>query len=346
MSSRFFRSGLVLAAALAAIAAFMAATATAGRSASETLSGAGSTFITPIMSQWQKDYPPKTGVNINYGGGGSGAGVTAITNKTVDFGASDAPLTPDQFKACSDCVQIPWVLSATSIIYNVKGVKNNLHMTGNVLSRIYLGQITKWNDPAIQRLNKGASLPDEDIKPVYRSGASGTSYNLTDYLASVSPGFKSAIGITTTPAFKIGQGASGSSGMAGAVSRTEGGLGYVDVAFALANKLKFFYVQNKAGKFAGPGLRGIKAAASTVKKVPPGNELSIVNPPKSQTAAYPICTFSYVIVHKGASKAAALRRFIFYALTIGQTFGPKLLFVPIPVPVLVAAEKTLKTVTG
>lgn len=346
MKSRFIAGSFVLLTALAAIAV-AASTATAAPRDSGSLVGAGSTFVSPLVSLWSKDYPSKTGVSITYGGGGSGAGITAITNKTVDFAGSDAPLTPDQASACGDCVQIPWALGATAIVYNVNGAKQGLHITGALLSQIFLGSVTKWNAPGIAKLNPGANLPNEDIKVVYRNGASGTSYNLSDYLSKVSPTWKSKVGVTTTPSFPVGQGAAGSSGEAGTVSRTEGAIGYVDIAFAVAQHLKYFLVKNTAGKYAGPGLRGIDAAGGTIGKggVPANNELHIVDP-KGVPTAYPICTFTYVIVHKSSPKAAQLRKFIFYALTGGQSFARKLLFGKMPLPVLVAAEKTLKKVTG
>src|SRR5262249_20366599 len=296
------------------------------------LVGAGATFPAPLISQWQKDYEAKTGVKITYSAIGSGGGIAAITNRTVDFGASDAPLSPDQFAACKGCVQIPWALSATSIAYTLPNVPNNLKITGPVLADIYLGTIKKWNDSRIQSLNPKVTLPDTDITPVYRSDGSGTTYNFTDYLSTVSPTWKSKVGNSTQVNFPTGVGARGSSGVSGVVSRTPGALTYVDVAYALVNRIKFMSVKNKAGKYASPGLRATKAAARLTKKVPPGNEMPIVAPPATlKTAvAYPICTFTYVLLPEKTDKAQMLRRFVFYALTTGQTFGPKLLFVPIP----------------
>ena len=275
---------------------------------------------------------------------GSGGGIAAITARTVDFGASDAPLTPDQMNACRGCVQIPWVLSSTSVIYNLPNVPNNLKLTGQVIANIYLGKITQWNDAAIKSLNPRVNLPSTKITPVYRSDGSGTTYNFTDYLARMSGEFKSKVGNSTTVSWPTGIGGRGSSGLAGVVKNTEGAIGYIDIAYALTNHIKFASVRNAAGKFVTPGLRAIAAAASTVTKVPANNEMHIVNPPKSKPLAYPICTFSYVILPTSSPKAAELRKFVFYALTQGQKFGPKLLFVPIPKPVLVAAEKTLKQV--
>jgi phosphate transport system substrate-binding protein len=333
-------------AAAGLVVALAVAGAVGARSTATTLTGAGSSFVSPLVSKWQQDYPTKTGVQIAYSPVGSGAGIAAITARQVDFGASDAPLSPDQEKACNGCVQIPWALAATSIIYNLPGVPNDLHLTGAVLAKIYLGQVTKWNDPALQSLNPKVNLPSTSITPVYRSDNSGTTYNFTDYLSAVSPDWKSKIGVGVNANWPAGQGGKGSAGLAGVVSNTQGAVGYVDVAFALKNHLKFFAVQNASGVFATPGLRGISSAASTVK-VGANNEIHIVNPPKSKPNAYPICTFTYVIIPLKTDKAAELRRFVFYALnpSQGQKFGPALLFAPMPTVVLVAAEKTLKRVT-
>ena len=346
MRTRVFGAGGAVLVVAAAMTAILASTATASKStrSGDQLVGAGATFPFPLISQWVKDYPSKTGVDIVYQPIGSGGGIAAITGKTVDFGASDAPLTPDQASACGDCLQIPWVLGSTAVMYNVSGMPNNLHMTGPVLANIYLGKIKKWNDQAIQKLNPKVNLPGTDITPVYRSDGSGTSYNFTDYLSAVSPTWKSKIGFSTQPAFPVGVGGKGSSGVSGVVKKTDGAIGYADIAYALTNHIYFFNMKNAAGKFVTPGLRGIAAAAATVKKVPANNEMHIVNPPKTQKNAYPICTFSYVLVHRTTPKAALLRRFIFYALTGGQQFAPKLLYGKIPNVVLFKAEKTLKLI--
>jgi phosphate transport system substrate-binding protein len=339
----------VLSIAALAVAALVATTgALAGGSATTagSLNGAGATFPFPLISQWQKDYASKTGTTINYNPIGSGGGIAAITARTVDFGASDAPLSPDQMTACKGCVQIPWVLSSTSIIYNLPNVPNNLKLTGPVIANIYLGKITTWNAPAIKALNPKVNLPSTKITPVFRSDGSGTTYNFTDYLSRVSPEWKSKVGNSTTVSFPAGIGGRGSSGLAGVVQNTQGGIGYVDVAYALTNRIKFASVRNAAGRFITPGLRAISAAAATVKTVPANNEMHIVNPPKTAPLAYPICTFSYVLLPTKSEKAAELRKFVFYALTQGQKFGPRLLFVPIPHVVLFKAERTLKQVQG
>ena len=340
------KRGLALiAAALVALAAVAVAGA---KSNDTTVTGAGSTFVAPLVAAWTPALGSAFGYTIQYSGVGSGAGVTAVTNNQVDFGASDAPLSPAQISACSDCLQIPWALSAVAVMYNVPGAPVHLNLDGNTISKIFLGQITNWNDPEIKALNKGATLPDLKITPVFRSDGSGTSYAFTDYLSSVNAEWKNKIGVSTQPAFPAGQGAKGSGAVAGLVSRTNGSIGYVDVAYAKANHLKFAAVRNRAGKFLFPSLRRIQAAAVAFKKVPSNNELHIVDPPKSAPLAYPISTYTYVMVHQKTAHAAELRKLIFWALTQGQKpqYTAKLTFAPLSTvkAVLVAAEKTLKTV--
>jgi phosphate transport system substrate-binding protein len=333
---------IILVAALAALVAVTAATAAPAERADTVISGAGSTFVQPLVAAWQSPVGQAFGYSLQYSGVGSGAGVNAVTARTVDFGASDAPLTPDQFSACKGCVQIPWALSATAIDYNLPGVKNLLHMNGATLAKIFMGQITKWDDPAIKKLNKGVNLPGTAITIAHRSDNSGTTYNFTDYLSSVSPQWKSQLGKGVAVNWPVGSGGKGSSGVAAIVSQTPGAIGYTDVFYALHNHLHFFAMQNKSGKYATPGLKGILAAASSDQSPDPQtNELSIVNPPKKFPLAYPISTFTYVIVPTSSPKAADLRKFLFWAVTKGQSYGPKLLFEPIPRPVLVVAEKTI-----
>jgi phosphate transport system substrate-binding protein len=343
---KFIRS-LALVAVVAAFAVTAAGTAGAARDqrAGTTISGAGSTFVAPLVAQWVSAVGSAFGYELQYSGIGSGGGVAAVTARTVDFGASDAPLTSDQFTACNGCVQIPWALSATAIIYNLPGVKDLLHMDGATLAKIFMGQITSWDDPAIAKLNKGISLPSTKIAIVHRSDNSGTTYNLTDYLSSVSPSWQSALGKGVAVNWPVGSGQRGSSGVAAAVSQTQGAIGYADVAYSLANHLKYFAMQNRSGKYATPGLKGILAAATSDQKPTAGtNELSIVNPPKKYPLAYPISTYTYVIVPMKSTKAADLRKFLFWAVTKGQSYGPKLLFQPIPKSVLVVAENTIKKI--
>jgi phosphate transport system substrate-binding protein len=338
----------LLAGVLAAIAAValsgIAGTAQAGPKATE-LTGAGSSFVAPLVAVWTSKVDAALGLKITYGPIGSGGGINAITNRTVDFGASDAPLTPDQFAACKGCVQIPWALSATSLAYRGDALPNHIHLDGPIVAGIFLGRIKKWNDPAIKKLNKGRSLPDLDITVIHRSDNSGTTYNLTDYLNSVSRTWKSGPGKGVAVNWPTGIGARGSSGVAAALSQTQGGITYVDVAYTLKNHFKFAAVKNRAGIYALPGLKGIKAAGDTILRVAPDNGgISIVNPSKRQKLAYPICTFTYVIIPKQSSKAADLKRFVNWALTKGQADGPALLFSPLPAVVKKASLKTIALV--
>ena len=331
-----------------AAVALLTVAAAGAKSNDTTITGAGSTFVQPLVSAWVPALGTAFGYAVQYSGVGSGAGIAAITNKQVDFGASDAPLTPDQATACGDCVQIPWALSAMAIAYNVPGAPAHLNLDGATISKIFLGQISSWNDPAIAALNKAANLPNLKVTPVFRSDGSGSSYALTDYLSSVNGTWKTKIGVSTQPAFPAGQGAKGSGGVAGLISRTSGAIGYVDVAYAIKNHIRFAAVRNRAGKFLYPSLQRIEAAALAFPKVPANNEMHIVDPPKSAKLAYPISTYTYVIVHKTTPHAAELRKMIFWALTQGQQaqYAAKLTFAKMSTvkSVLVASEKTLKQV--
>jgi phosphate transport system substrate-binding protein len=331
--------------AIAACALLAVAGASAKRSAT-TITGAGSTFVLPLVSTWTPALGSAYDYTVQYSGVGSGAGIAAITNRTVDFGASDAPLTPDQFNACNGCVQIPWALAGTAIPYNVPGAPVHMHLSGAVIAKMYMGEITNWNDPAIKALNPKATLPDLKVTPVYRTGNSGTTYNFTDYLASVSPTWKSKLGTGQAVNWPTGVGANGSAGVAGVVANTAGAICYVDTAFAISNHLHFAAIRNAAGRFIYPSIRNVAAAGDAVTKVPATNELHIVNPKKTLQAAYPISTYTYIIVPTRSSKAAELRKLVFWALTQGQQgkYTAKLWFSPIPKVVLVAAEKTLKQI--
>jgi phosphate transport system substrate-binding protein len=333
-------------AVLAAVAAAFAALAVGAGAApathdGTTLVGAGSTFVAPLVAQWITPIGAAYGDELQYSAVGSGAGVAAITGRTVDFGASDAPLTPDQFTACNGCEQIPWALGATAVLYNLPGVKNLLHMDGPTLANIFMGKITTWNDPAIAKLNPGVTLPSTKISIAHRSDNSGTTYNFTDFLSSSSPAWQSAIGTGVAVNWPVGSGGKGSSGVAAIVSSTQGAIGYADIAYALHNHLSYFAMKNKSGKFATPGLRGMLSAAESQTTPNADNSLSIVNPPAKYPNAYPISTYTYVIVPLQTQKAPDLKKFLFWAVTKGQTYGPKLLFEPIPKSVLVVAEKAI-----
>jgi phosphate transport system substrate-binding protein len=317
--------------------------ATAGAAGGDALTGAGSSFVYPLVQQWTAAYA-QTGVHVDYDPIGSGGGIAQISARAVDFGASDAPLTADQLALANGVVQIPWALSATSVPYNLPGVAARVRLTGPVLADIYLGRITQWNDARIRALNPGTALPALAVTPVYRSDASGTTFNFTQYLSRTSAAWKRGVGASTAVEFPAGTGALRSAGVADAIQRTPGAIGYVEVAYSLQSHLRFASIRNRAGAYTLPGLRSIEAAAATVTSIPKSNELSIVDPPATQRLAYPISTFTYVLLPLRAPHAQALRSFVFWALTSGQRFGPKLLFAPIPRVVLVRAEQTLKQV--
>jgi phosphate transport system substrate-binding protein len=324
--------------------AVVALTCSAGRSSAvavENIQGAGSTLVAPLVAVWSNDYAAKTGTTVTYGAFGSSYGIGAISQGSVDFGASDAPLTAYQLEGGGGLVQIPWALTATVLSYQIPGVVGGLRLTPETIAGIFLGTLQYWDDPSLATLNPKLHLPHDRIVPVYRSDGSGDTYAFTSYLAKTNADWEKSIGAGTTVSFPTGQGAVGNGGVAAAIKATQGAIGYVSLAYALGNHLPTTAIRNQAGRFATPGIRGIAAAAATVTQVPAGNAISIVDPPASARIAYPISTFTYVIVPTHSSNASLLRKFIFYGLTSGQAFGAKLGFAPIPRVVLVAAEKTL-----
>jgi phosphate transport system substrate-binding protein len=315
----------------------MAAVATASASAAG-LTGAGSTLVAPLMANWMNGFEIKEGIPVKYGSVGSGAGISQITARTVDFGASDAPLTPQQAAACNGCVQIPWALSATGLGFNVPGVKK-LNLNGKVIAGIYFGKITSWNDPKIAQLNPKVKLPSTTITPVFRSDGSGDTYAFTNYLSKISPAWRSEVGYATTVGFKAGVGAKGNAGITATVTKTPGAIGYISASYLIAAGLGAAAVENKAGNFEVPNLKNIESAASVVAKVPPSNELNITNPPAKAVDAYPISTFTYAIVPHDAPQKGFLQQFINYAIGKGQAYGAALDFAPLPKVVKQAAQK-------
>ena len=312
-----------------------------GNSNSKVLVGAGSTFVAPLVAQWESDYAKSAAaVTITYGAIGSGGGIDAITNRSVDFGASDAPLSPDQATACKSCVQIPWALGATAIDYNVKGAPDHLKLTGPVVADIYMGKITSWNDPAIAKLNPGVSLPGTHITPIYRSDGSGTSFVLTDYLSSVSPEWKSKIGTSTQPTFPTGTGAEHSSGVVAALQATDGGITYAETSYTTADSLHSAMIANAAGKYLSPTNDSVLAAAKVGTTRPDGT-VKLVDPPASAADAYPLASYTYIIVPETTPKAATLKAFIEYAIgPTGQAFGPDLGYPALPANI-VSQDKQL-----
>jgi phosphate transport system substrate-binding protein len=265
----------------------------------------------------------------------------------VDFGASDAPLSvysgvPANLK------QIPWALTATGVSYRIDGLRlprrSSLHLSGPVLAEIYLGQITNWSDPRIKALNKGASIPSTPINVLWRSDSSGDTYAFTRYLSDVSSTFASKVGSSTAVSFPTGVGAKGNSGMASAVESSNGSIAYIAVSYLIAQRLPAIGIKNAAGRYVVPNLSAIEAAAAAFHSVGSDNQVTIVNPGRRAKSAYPISTYTYIIVPTNSSNGALLQSFISYALGGGQRFGPSLDFAPLPKAVLRAARATVSQI--
>jgi phosphate transport system substrate-binding protein len=340
----------------------------ASSSAAGHLTGAGSSLVAPLVENvFAPDFQSSTSNAVTYGAVGSGAGITAISGKTVDFGASDAPLTSTQESGCTGCIEIPWALAGTGLSYNLSGI-GHVNLSGPVIANIFLGTITMWNDPQIQKLNKGESLPAEKITPVYRSDGSGDTYAFTSYLSKVSPTWATKVGFGTSVAFPVGTGGKGNSGVAAVVAATPGALGNNSWFYIRQAKLQAVAVQNAAGNFVYPYDPYVADAAALVKNVPTlsslssstavsiASALSIVDPPyvkpkkgkkpttlqKLEAAAYPMSTFTYVILRPDNSNIALLKQFIAFALTKAeQGKGGTLQFAPLPSVVAAADAKAV-----
>jgi phosphate transport system substrate-binding protein len=343
---------VLVAAAVLGTLTVASAGAAAARKNAATLSGAGSTFVAPLVDAWMAPVKSALGTTLNYSAVGSGAGIQQISNRTVDFGASDAPLTTAQFNACKGCVQIPWALASTAVFYNLPGFGPGasghfLHMSGPVLAKIYLGKITRWNDPTIQKLNPTQKLPSTPITVVHRSDGSGTTYNFTDYLSHVSPTWKKQVGRGTAVQWPVGEGAPHSSGVAAVVKQTVGSIGYAETSYPVKNNLTFFRILNNAGRYVMPNkLKDIAAAAALDTHPTRSGQLSIVNPPKSNKYknAYPISTYTYILIPMKSNQVSALKGLVSWAITKGQSYGPKLFFEPIPKSVVAFDKKQLKKI--
>jgi phosphate transport system substrate-binding protein len=332
-----------LALVTAAALVVLGTTGLTASASAESLTGAGSTLVAPLMQQWANDYKAKHGDDITYGAVGSGAGIQQITARSVDFGASDAPLKPSQAQACNNCVQIPWGLTAVTVPYNLPGV-SGLKLTPSVLSQIYLGKINTWDNAQIKRINPGKSLPSTHITVAFRSDGSGDTYAFTNYLWKISSDWKSKVGIYATSVnFPVGVGGRGNDGIASVVQSTAGAIGYISASYAIAHNMPVAAIQNAAKKYTLPNLKNISEAAKTIRRIPANNEMHIVSPSKKYGKAYPICTFTYAIIPKDSGKKAALANFVKYAISDGQRFGAALDFAPLPGVVKSAATRTVNS---
>jgi phosphate transport system substrate-binding protein len=322
----------------------------AATSSGAVLTGAGATFPYPLYSKWFDAYATRTGVKINYQSIGSGGGIRQLSEQTVDFGASDAPMSDEEMaQAKGGPVQhIPTVLGAVCITYNLPEVKQTLNLSGDLVADIFLGKVTKWSDSRIAALNKGVALPNRDIVVVHRSDGSGTSYIFTDYLSAVSPTWKGSPGKGKDVSWPVGLGAKGNEGVTGQVKQTPGAVGYVELAYARQNKLPTAGIRNAAGQFVQPSIEAVTAAAAGVaQKLPPTSDyrVSIVNAPGAQ--AYPISSFTWILVYKtqpNADKGKKLLDFIHWALHDGEPMAASLDYAPLPAALVTRLDSTLATV--
>lgn len=317
------------------------------------LTGAGSTFDQPIFNKWFHDYAAKTGVNINYQSIGSGGGIKQLQEQTVDFGASDAPMSEAEMTAAKGgpVLHIPAVLGAVVITYNVPEIKAPLKLTGEALADIYLGKITKWDDTRLAALNPGVKLPSQDILVVHRSDGSGTTYIFSDYLTTVSSAWKSGPGRGKDLQWPVGLGGKGNDGVAGQVKQQPGAIGYVELAYARQNKLAYAELKNAAGKYVAPTIASTTAAAAGVAKGLPANtdfRISIVNAPGAE--AYPISSFSWILVYTNQADAAKWKKLhdaLVWCLTEGNKDAESLDYAPIPTNLqqdLLKRVRAIKTV--
>jgi len=318
---------------------------TGSASGAVTLNGAGATFPYPLYSKWMSEYNKQNpNVRINYQSIGSGGGIRQITAGTVDFGATDAPMKDDEAsKAPGKLHHIPTTLGAVVVTYNVPGVSSPLKLTPEILSGVFLGTISKWNDPKLVETNPDAKLPDQDIAVVYRSDGSGTTAVFTEYLATVSPEFKDKVGAGKSVKWPKGLGAKGNEGVTGQLKTTPGTIGYVELAYAMQNKMPVAHVKNKAGQFIEPKIDAITAAAAGVE-VPESLHVSLAD--AAGDDAYPISSFTYLLVYedaKDATKGEALAKFLWWATHDGQKHAGDLHYAPLPAPVVKKVEERLKS---
>jgi phosphate transport system substrate-binding protein len=314
------------------------------------INGAGATFPYPIYSKWFDEYAKlHSNVRINYQSIGSGGGIRQLTNQTVFFGATDGPMTPEQMQqAPGKVLHLPTVIGAVVPVYNLPGVSTELKFSGPVLADIFLGKITKWNDPAIAKLNSGVNLPATDITVVHRAEASGTSYIFVDFLAKVSPEWLKKVGVATSVQWPVGLGGKGNEGVTGLVQQTPGSIGYVELIYALQNKIAFGTVQNLEGEFVKASIPAVTAAAAAaVKNMPKDFRVSITNAPGK--GVYPISSFTWLLLYenpKDKSQSKLMVDFVKWALTDGQKFAEALYYAPLPAEVVkleMAALGTIKT---
>jgi phosphate transport system substrate-binding protein len=312
-----------------------------------TLNGAGATFPNPMYSKWFSEYNKlHKDVQINYQSIGSGGGIRQVLNGTVDFGASDGPMTDEQLKQSKiKILHIPTVLGAVVPAYNVPGISGEIKFTPEVLAGIFLGKIQKWNDPAIAQANPGVKFPDQSIIVIYRSDGSGTTYIFTDYLSKISKDWASTVGKGTSVKWQMGMGGKGNEGVAGQIRQLQGSIGYVELIYAVENKITYGSIRNAAGNFVKASLDGVTEAAASVKDMPADFRVSITNAPGK--TAYPISSFTWLLIpeqSKDANKGKIIVDFLNWMLTDGQKMTNQLSYAPLPANVVDKVKATVKQI--
>jgi phosphate transport system substrate-binding protein len=308
------------------------------------LNGAGATFPAPLYTKWFNEYANKTGVQVNYQAIGSGGGIKAITDKTVDFGASDGILTDEQQAAAPDVLHIPMTMGSVVLAYNVPGVESGLKLTPETLSGIFLGTIAKWNDPALAADNPTLSLPDKDIITVHRSDGSGTTYIFTNYLSKVSPDWAGGPGNATSVNWPSGLGGQGNAGVAGEIKANDGSIGYVELAYALQNKITFATMKNASGFFVDATVASTTAAADGVT-LPDDMKVMITNSPNP--GAYPIASFTWILANQtqaDSGKGKALVDLLKWAVVDGQAYSTDLNYAPLPAGAVTKAQALISSI--
>jgi phosphate transport system substrate-binding protein len=316
-----------------------------------TLNGAGATFPNPMYSKWFSEYHKvHSDIQINYQPIGSGGGIRQVTEGTVDFGASDMPMTDDQLKAAdaklkTKVLNIPTVLGAVVPAYNIPGVSGEVKFAPDVLANIFLGKITNWSDPAIAKANPDIKFPNQEILVVHRSDGSGTTFIWTDFLSKVSPDWKAQVGADTSVKWPKGLGGKGNDGVAGSIRQLPGSLGYVELIYAVQNKIPYGSVRNAAGVFLKASLEGVTAAAASAPKMPADFRVSITNAPGKD--AYPISSFTWLLIplqSKDPAKGKILADFLNWMVSDGQKMTTALTYAPLPENVAAKVKDVIKTV--
>jgi phosphate transport system substrate-binding protein len=314
-----------------------------------TIMGAGSSFDNPLFSKMFSEYNKQTGLKVNYQSIGSGGGIQQLTNKTVDFGASDAPLTDDQAaKMGAPAIHIPVTAGAVVISYNLPDVKDTLMLTPSVIADIFLGKITKWNDPKIAEVNKNVKLPATPIVVAHRADNSGTTNIFTTYLSKVSDEWNTKVGKGSGVNWPVGLGGKGSEGVAGTIKQTPGAIGYVELAYASQNNMAYAKVQNKAGNFITPGIASVTAAANI--QIPADGKVSLTN--TDAPDGYPISGLSWVLIYKeqnynnrSQDKATKMLKLLWWAIHDGQQYGAPMSYAPLSPAAVTVGENLLKSAT-